>query len=187
MPIDEAKLRELDAIDQPLLIAIAATKNHPTGSLSKAVPFVCSDGKTYWLKRDSQQGLAAELIAGRLAAYIGAGPPCRVVQLPSAAIQPGVQASHLEGTVFGSESVPNSENSKDLARFLSAGTFSTTLVDERSRALTIAFQTWVCVRDQQLLVRFDNGRVCSIDHGNCFGNLDDHGTPNMGALPDSYS
>ena len=159
MPIDAAELHSLDAQGLTILNAIAPAGGglNPTSTLTKSVPFVCSDGKAYWVKKDAQHGLGAELIAGRLAALLSAGPTCQIINLPQQAIPEGVQASHLVGTVFGSEGIPNAQNSKDLARFLNSGPITLDRIDARSRALTIAFQSWVGVGDQQVL-----GRVCKL-------------------------
>lgn len=132
--------------------------------------YVCIDGGTYWLKASAQQGLVAELITGRLAALVGAGPVARIIRLTEAAIADDSER-HLLGVVMGSEDRPGMVNAKDLAPLPAADGDSARLIDPRTRALVVAFQTWLDLGDAQVLVGMTDGRVLSIDHGDCFGSL----------------
>jgi len=114
--------------------------------------FVCADGKTYWVKGRAQQGLVAELIAGRLAAKVGAGPLARVIRVPHEALPTGGQAAHLEGVIVGLEDVPNTVNGRELAGILGPGVLPAAGIDPVSRALVFVFQTWIGVGDTQVLV-----------------------------------
>jgi hypothetical protein len=76
--MEQNALSALDARGYTVLDALA---HGGLGRTTHAAPntFVCSDGKTYWVKGRAQQGLVAELIAGRLADKVGAGPSARVI------------------------------------------------------------------------------------------------------------
>ena len=88
-------------------------------------------------------------------------------------MNPDGSEKHLLGVVMGSEDRPGTVNSKDLAPLLTAGSVPTGLIDPRTRALVVAFQTWLDLGDAQVLVGMTDGRVLSIDHGECFGSLTD--------------
>lgn len=135
---------------------------------SRPGAYVCVDGRTYWLKGDVQQGLVAELITGRLAAAVGAGPVARIIRLTKAALADPSE-EHLLGIVPGSEDRPGTVNARDLAAV--AGGSSATPIDPATRALVVAFQTWLDLGDAQVLVGMTDGRVLSIDHGDCFGSV----------------
>jgi hypothetical protein len=66
--MDRDDLLRLDAQGVEQLLALAYAGPPRAGSHSTPHAFVCSDGKTYWVKRSAQQGLVAELVAGRVAA-----------------------------------------------------------------------------------------------------------------------
>ncbi len=154
-------------------LTTATFTERPRSSSSHARPgaYVCVDGKTYWLKGNAQQGLVAELITGRLAAAVGAGPPARIIRLTEDALDPNQPEHHLLGVVMGSEDRPGTVNARDLAALHAAGTVQPGLVNPGTRALVVAFQTWLGLGDVQVLVGMTDGRVFSIDHGECFGNI----------------
>ncbi len=74
MPITQELLESLDSHAYKVLQMIAHG-GRKSGTLSDSNTFVGIDGKVYWVKAKSQQGLVAELVAGRLAAALGVGPP----------------------------------------------------------------------------------------------------------------
>lgn len=132
---------------------------------------MAADGKTYWVKGNVQQGLVAELIGGRLAAKVGAGPLARVLRVTSEALPVDGSADHLLGIVCGVEHLDGVVNARELQPLIASGQLRLGAIDPRSRAKTVVFQSWLGVNDQQVLVSLTTGRVCSIDHGDCFGNL----------------
>lgn len=172
---DSSLLEKHDRAGYTVLEALTAATfaDRPRSSSSHARPgaYVCVDGKTYWLKAKAQQGLVAELITGRLAATVGAGPSARIVRLTEAALDPNQPEEHLLGVVMGSEDRPGTVNARDLAALHAAGTVQPGLIDPGTRALVVAFQTWLGLGDVQVLVGMTDGRVFSVDHGECFGNI----------------
>jgi len=161
----------LDVQGYVVLEAITTAPLAPSRSHSKPNALVAIDGKTYWVKGDVQQGLVAELIAGRLASKVGAGPLARIIRVTSAALPADGSASHLEGVVCGVEHLENVVNARDLQPFIAGGKLPASAIDPPSRARAVVFQTWLGVGDQQVLVSLTNGHVYSIDHGDCFGDL----------------
>ena len=146
--------------------------------------FVCSDGRTYWLKSWAQQGLAAELIAGRLGHRLGAAPRSVVVRVAPEVV-PDAWASHLEGIVLGVEHHPGMVNARDLWPALDDGSFDPETLNPFSCALTTAFQTWIDVADPQVLVNPRTGVMQSVDHGDCLSleKSPDEGTPVFANIP----
>jgi len=181
VPVDLATLMGFDAKGYDVLEALSpegrSTKTH-----SESHTFICVDGKTYWVKGKAQQGLVAELIGGRLAAKVGAGPTSRIIRLtPEAAKADGSQ-NHLLGVVVGSEDEKNVINTRDFG-LLAPGDFDPKLVDPSARALVVAFQTWIGVADVQILVNLKTGRIRSIDHGDCFMATDHLTDPVLTVVP----
>lgn len=131
--------------------------------------FVCIDGKTYWVKASAQQGLVAELIAGRLAARTGAGPNARIIRVSEEIIPLNDPSAKLVGIVVGSEDQPETVNARSLQPLIQSGEFQPGSIDAMTRVRVIAFQTWIGASDAQVLVRLTDGVVMSIDHGDCFG------------------
>lgn len=177
MEIDSEALKSLD--DQvEFLHAVAHEKAPPSDSLANPHAFVCSDGRVYWVKREAQQGLSAELIAGRLARTTGTGPDARVVHVSEDALpwhdhQLATDLSgRLTGVCVGIADVPAAANfKKELPQLLGGRTLKPSEVDAASRALVVAFHTWLHVRDTQALITLPDGRLHSADHGDCFGDL----------------
>src|SRR5207249_9437325 len=90
--------------------------------LSRPNAFICIDGKTYWIKAKAQQGLVAELIGGRLAARVHAGPMARIIRVSSDVLpRPGM--TELVGVVAGVEDLPGTMNARDLEPFVKDGKF----------------------------------------------------------------
>jgi len=169
LTIDQSSLARLDARGYTTIEALtdAGLGQSPTHARPNA--FVCIDGKTYWVKGRAQQGLVAELIAGRLAAELDAGPMARVIRVTVEVLPHGGTADHLQGVVAGLEDLPGTVNGRDLAPFIANGRFQPGLVEPASRARVVVFQTWIGAGDSQVLVRLSDGTVFSIDHGDCFG------------------
>ncbi len=168
---DSTGLLKLDKMGYTVLEALTTAALAPSATYSKPNAFVCIDGRTYWVKGTVQQGLVSELIAGRLASRIGAGPAARIIRVtPEAAPKDG-SANHLLGVVVGSEDKAGMVNARDLSPLASSGQFQPGLVEPESRARVIVFQSWLGVGDSQVLVGVADGKVLSIDHGDCFGAL----------------
>lgn len=165
------RLAALDGQGYVVLEALTAAPLAPSASHSRPNAFVAIDGKTYWLKGNVQQGLVAELIAGRLASNVGAGPIARVIRVTAPALPPGGAADHLEGVVCGVEHLEGVVNARELQPFIASGQLPPGAIDPPSRARAVVFQTWLGLRDQQVLVSLTTGHVYSIDHGDCFGDL----------------
>jgi hypothetical protein len=153
-------------------MAISYVPMPATGTSSNPRPFICNDGKTYWLKASAGQGLAAELIGGRLASQVKAGPGARAINVPAEALPEDGSANHVLGLVVGIEDQRNCVNARDLEPFITNGQFDPAKVDVHSRARVVVFQSWVGVGDQQVMVNLTNGVVMSLDHGECFGSVD---------------
>jgi len=168
VPIDLVTLTRMDAKGYTELVALN-DDGRQAATQSRAHTFVCDDGKVYWLKGRAQRGLVADLIGGRLAARVKAGPVSRIVRVPSEAVPPDGSQDHLLGLVVGSEDEKAAVNSRELDRVAPA-TFDPRLIDPASRALVVAFQTWIGVGDTQVLVNLKTGYIRSIDHGECFMN-----------------
>ena len=174
---DDSQLGFLDLKGVVELAAVARAPHPPSlGTLSKPAPFVCSDGTVYWCKGNTpqaqvQQGLMAELVAGRLAERTAVGGPAAVVRIDQSLVPPDGTLDHLVGTVVGVRHFDNMEHVRTLQMLLSGGAVPAGSVDPLSRARVIAFQTWIGANDSQLMIGISNGRVVSIDHGDCFGNL----------------
>jgi hypothetical protein len=169
MTIEQAKLSVMDSRGYEVLDALSHG-GLKSQTYSQSNTFLCVDGKTYWVKASAQQGLVAELIAGRLASRTGAGPIARVIRVPAEALPADGSANHLLGLVVGSEDERNTVNARDLQPMLGGGQFDPKLVDAAARALVVAFQTWLGVDDTQVLINLRTGQVRSIDHGACFAN-----------------
>jgi hypothetical protein len=178
VPWTNDHLSQLDADGYPTLDAIAPAPYPPSmNTLSKPAAFICVDGRTYWCKGNTpnaqvQQGLMAELIAGRLASLVSIGGPCRVVRVLPQLLPADGSLNHLAGVVVGTQHHDGMEHVRNLAPFIGAGTFAAGSVDASSRARTIAFQSWIGAGDAQLMMSLTTGKMVSIDHGDCFSNLD---------------
>lgn len=171
----QPQVMTLDALEkldnQGVTIHWAIQYGEPPPISSHASPhsFVCRNGKVYWVKATAQNGLAAELIAGRLAKLAGAGPDAQVIYV-SIGIVPQA-AQHLVGIVVGIEEQRGTINARQLQQLVTQG-LGAGLADASSRARVVCFQSWIGVSDSQVLVNPTHGLVYSIDHGAAFGNLD---------------
>jgi hypothetical protein len=164
------QLRRLDSTSATPVVAKAAAPFALQFTYSGPRPFLCSDNIVRWLKPRAQQGLAAEVIAGRLASSVGAGPNCHPVFVGIDAIAGELGLARFRGHVAGVEHRPGVESSKNLLRLI--GSASTSLpIDPLSRAVVAAFQTWLDVSDAQVLVNLETGCVETCDHGDTFGEL----------------
>jgi hypothetical protein len=173
LAIDHHTIQTLDGRGYMVLDAVTHAGRQGQG-ISASNNYVCIDGRTYWVKATAQQGLVAELIASRLARLAGAGPGAQIIRVP---IEAAGTAPHLAGVGVGILDEPDTTNARELAPLLSGGQFDPASIDARSRALVVAFQTWLGVADTQVLINFKDGRVRSIDHGDCFANTAAGGDP----------
>lgn len=167
--IDRRGYRVIEAISPGGAISVN-TASHPA-------TFIAIDGITYWVKGTTQQGLVAELIAGRLGAKLGVAPACRIIRVVPAILSLAGAPADLEGVVCGNEDMPDTVNARDLEPFIAGGNFEPSLIDGAARARVVTFQTWLGLGDSQVLVRLTDGAVLSIDHGDCFGAMSAAATP----------
>jgi hypothetical protein len=163
-------LRKLDAVAINPLVARAPAPMDVSLTYSVPYAFVCSDNAVWWLKPKAQQGLCVEVIAGRLAKLVGAGPGASPILVGADAIAGQLGLIRFRGNVAGIEHRPGVESSKKLAKMM-AGSNDALPVDASSRALVIAFQTWLDVSDPQVLVNMLTGEVETHDHGETFAEL----------------
>lgn len=156
-------------------VALSPGKSAPSPSHANPVPLVCSDGKTYWVKARAQDGLSAELIAGRLASRIEIGPAARIIRVSEHVIPQASRPDKFQGILVGVEDQPGTVNNKDIQAVLGVGQLKPDLISAADRARVIAFQTWLGMQDSQVLVELTTGRIHSIDHG-CWASLGASGT-----------
>jgi len=166
---DAYVLAPLDAKGYTVLEAVTMAPLPASASHSKPNAVVCVDGGTYWAKGSVQQGLVAELIAGRLAAEVGVGPIARIIRTTKALLPADGSANHILGVVVGSRDMPGVANARDLQTLLGGQPLPAGSIDASSRAKVTAFHTWLGMGDAQVLVNLTDGKVWSIDHGECFG------------------
>jgi hypothetical protein len=160
------ELRALDGRGYLVLDALTASDVDlpPTGSHANPRGFVVVSGETYWVKRKAQDGLGAELIAGRLAARVGAGPIAKVIRVTPEATGTDAAFQDLVGVNVGIVDLRNTINARDAQQFLGQGQAPPEF-DARSRARVVVFQTWLGVGDAQVLIDLTDGTIHSIDHG----------------------
>jgi hypothetical protein len=176
----EGALDLLERNGYEIIDAVTYAGGPPSSSHATPNKFVCVDQKAYWLKATAQQGLVAELIAGRLAAKVGAGPKARIVRVPAEALPPSGVANHLLGIDVGTEDQLGMVNTRDLAPFIANAQFDAGAIDPSARARVIAFHTWLALTgDAQILVELTDGGVMSIDHGDAFSNTADLSDPTV--------
>lgn len=149
------------------LEALHVDPDRRSGTRAQGCVFVAEDGESYWLKHANVGGhvqgkLAAELVAGRVGAKLGVAPPVAVIHVSEAAVGINGEGREFVGTAFGSRAIPDTENSKTFGGF--AVPLGAENIDGFQRARTVAFQTLIGQRDQQLLVRVTDGFLYSIDH-----------------------
>jgi hypothetical protein len=165
--MDADQLKALDAAGYNVVEAVAHVKGPPQGSHANPHAFACLDGKTYWVKAQAQQGLCVELVAGRLAAKVGAGPMAKIIHVPNEALPSDGSANHLAGLLVGVQDEEGLVNIKDLG-LMGVSNLQAESVRPRDRANVVVFQSWMSVSDQQMLLDLRSGRLVSIDHGECF-------------------
>lgn len=85
-----------------------------------------------------------------------------IIHVSEAAVGVNGEGREFLGTAFGSRAIPDTENSKTFGGF--GVPLGPENIDGFQRARTVAFQTFIGQRDQQLLVRVTDGFVYSIDH-----------------------
>lgn len=163
-------LRLLDATPVTFLNALALG-THAASTSTGPRTFICDDREEYWVKRRAPSGLLAELAAGRLAEKLGAGPHVAAVRVPWEALPRNHSLSEFAGTWAGVQHVPAGISARDVGVLLGTKRLEVASLDEDSRALAIAFQTWLNDEDSQVLIDLQSGHVFSIDHGLCFREL----------------
>ena len=85
---------------------------------------------------------------------------------------------------MGSRHADGVVNARELSPLMASGQFQAGAIDPATRARVVAFQTWIGVGDSQVLISLTDGKVLSIDHGECFGNVDDLVSPPALVLTD---
>jgi hypothetical protein len=169
---DPSPINALDGQGYTVLEGLSAGGTlSPTASRPNKI--LCVDGRYYWVKGGVQQGLVAELVAGRLANQVGVGPQVQIIRVTEEAVPADGSLNHLLGVVVGSRDQPNMVNARDLAPLIGANAFPAGAIDAQSRVRVIAFHTWLGMGDAQVLVGVNDGRVLSIDHGDCFAHTAD--------------
>jgi hypothetical protein len=159
-----------DAEGYVVLDAISHVTGPPSGSLANPHHFLAIDGKGYWIKAAAQGGLINELVGGRLASALGAGPMARILRVPNEALPADGTANHLEGVNVGLEDLPGRVNVKDLG-LLGVTQLDLTNVRAEDRATVVAFHSWTGMNDAQVLVNMQSGRLSTIDFGDCFNGM----------------
>ena len=151
------------------------------GSAGVAVPQVMEPDRStsYWLKGSVQQGLVCELIIGRLAHMVGAGPLAQIIRVTPGCLPADGSATHVEGVVVGSRKLPDVCNARDLAALLGEKNLPERSIEPASRARVVTFQSWLGIHDGQVLVDVSSGKVFSIDHGDAFHDLTNLGPPDV--------
>lgn len=145
------------------LVALTWAGFAPVETTSKPAKLICSDGHAYWVKSSVQDGLIAELVAGRIAAYLNAGPDANVIIVDEAL---GAYLTPPDsGYMVGIRDVSDAVNARDVHTLGVPHLLG--MIDGASMARVIAFQTWLGILDNQLMILPD-GTVVSIDHGACF-------------------
>jgi hypothetical protein len=175
--VDPDLLESLDQQGYSPLLAVAYDRGPKNPSYAYPHAFVCSDGRTYWVKRfrygsqpgaadpGAQEGLVAELVAGRLGAALSAAAAAQIIEVPSTVLRPDGSTGHLEGIGIGSADQSGMENLRYLGQQVPTGVLDPARLDDRSVARVIAFQSWIGADDTQVMVDLRTGHVLSVDHG----------------------
>jgi hypothetical protein len=164
-------LMRLDRLRKRPIAALTHLQGPPNGKASRPHLFLAANGRSYWVKTKAQRGLFPEYAIGQLAALVGAGPGAELISVQRSALPLNGTLDRFEGTFVGSEHVPGAVNIEEFGELVTSGLLDPQVVDARSRARTIAFQTWVNAMDEQVLVRLEDGVVLTIDHGDCLSAL----------------
>jgi hypothetical protein len=182
--MERGELDDLDGEGYTVLEALSHDRAPPKPSHATPHAFVCMGGVTFWVKAQAQHGLVAELIAGRLAARVGAGPGAMVIRVTEEALPEDGSVTHLIGILVGTRDVPRAVNARDLQELLGAGgSLPRGGVSAQHLARVRVFQTWVGVEDGQVMLELTNGHVHSVDHGGCFGNVNSFVDPTVVVTP----
>ncbi len=176
--MQEGDLERLDRAGYIVLDALAYVKSPPKPSAYTPHMFTCMDGQNYWIKQDSQQGLVAELVGGRLASRVDAGPHACVVRVPSEALTGTPAPESLAGVRVASRDMAGAVNMRDLG-VIGVTTLDAKQVDAPARARVVAFQSWIGANDAQVMLDMVSGRASSVDHGDVFGNTATLGDPTL--------
>jgi len=113
--------------------------------------------------------MGAELIADRFGSYVGVAPDTTVLDIGAAAVPRDHSLDHLVGLRRGSIELDDVFNDDELR--LIGTSLRPSQINWKSWALVVCFQTWLYIRDPQAVLRMTDGRIFSVDHGNCFGEL----------------
>lgn len=186
---DATLLAWRDAPGLTVLEAVAPGPFPPSMStLSKPACFVCTDGHVYWCKGNApgaqvQQGLLAEIVAGRLASRLKVGAFASIVLVDESLLPADGSLAHLDGLVLGVRHHDNMEHCRQLQALAGGVAPLAGTIDAACRARVTAFQTWIGANDAQVMVGLTNGQVVSVDHGDCFGDLTVPSTPSPVLVP----
>jgi hypothetical protein len=163
--VDAAALARLDADGYHVERALTYGGPPPGGSHSTPHAFVCGNARTYWLKRQAQQGLAAELIASRLGELVQAAPGAVIVELTSQAALADGSTDDLLGVGVGIEDRPGMDDVKHVTQLRPDGTLDPAKLSPAARGLILIFQTWLGLGDAHFLIDLRTGHILSHDHG----------------------
>lgn len=149
----------------------ATTYLGPSGYRTYASPyrFAGSDGGIYRVKARAQQGLGAEMLCNRLANRLAIGPETRVIDVGGAVLPRDRHLDHLVGLRLATAEVDSAFNDEELRDL--EFEVDPKKIDWHSWALVVALHTWVYAGDPQAVLRMTDGRVLSVDHGDCFRQL----------------
>lgn len=165
--MDLDQLRAYDQAGYRTLEALTHVRAPRQSTHSSPHAFICTGGRTYWVKRSAQHGLVVELVAARLGAALKVAPTAEVVDVSPAAAPEDGAANHLLGVGVGIED-RGGFNPRELTEFQNEGqVYAPGVVRAEARAAVIVFQTWVGAEDSQVLIDPTTGGVLSIDHGAC--------------------
>jgi len=179
VPLDSVALAAADASGPDAVEALHLVAHAPTATWAAPQCMLCLDGKKYWVKLRAQNGLAVELIVGRLAQKLGAGPDARIVRVGAGS---GIPAGSF-GLGVGVEDVPDAFNARDLGLFEPSGRLASGRLERQWLCSVLVFQTWIGVSDQQVLLRLGDGAVFSIDHGAAFSGFPNPTAPAVVVTP----
>jgi hypothetical protein len=181
--LEAGDLAALDAQASPPIRALNYDRPPPVASHASPHAFVCSDGRTYWIKRTAQHGLIAELVAGRLGAQVDAAPIAHPVEVAAEALPASGAANHLEGLGVGVADQPSMENFRHISEKAPDGNLDPARLQPGSVARVVAFQSWIGADDTQILVDLRTGKLFSIDHGALAAIASPGGSPQVVVAP----
>ncbi len=172
----KGELEQFDQAGYTVVDALTYVKSPAKVSAFTPHLFVCMDGRKYWIKHNAQHGLVSELVAGRLAARVEAGPEACIVRVPPEAIEGTGLPPELAGVRVGSLDVPNAVNSRDLET-VGVTDLDPKKVNAADRARVVVFQSWIGAADSQVMLDMTSGRILSVDHGDVFASTGGEVTP----------